>query len=402
MTETTNPKLRLIDAQTIEYEGANYILLRDPLALTEKNILVPQPLAPALALLDGTRTPPTVRAALAIRYGFFLTQKRVDDLIQALDDALLLENSRSADARATARLAFRQEPFRPPSNAGISYPEDPLELSGLLQGYIDGLNGSIHPADGVRGIISPHIDYERGGPIYAQTWAPAADAVRSADLAIIFGTDHYSEGFPISLTRQNYATPFGVLPTDTSIVDQLAGIVGVEEAYAGELHHRREHSIELAAVWMHHIRGGQAIPTVPILTGSLGPTGSHLSLNFDLEEFLDVLRQSMEGRRAIVIAAGDLAHVGPAFGTDPVDPGTLVTLKSADDELIAAMCAGNAEAFYSAIDRVQDANNVCGVSPIYLTLRLLAPLHGQSHGYAVCPADVKNTSVVTICGVTLE
>jgi AmmeMemoRadiSam system protein B len=402
MTETTHPKLRLIDAQTIEYEGATYILMRDPLALTEKNILVPQPLAPALALLDGTRTPPTVRAALAIRYGIFLTQKRVDELILALDDALLLENSRSKSARAIARLAFHQEPYRPPANAGVSYPDSPVELAGLLQGYMDSLNGSIHPAKGVRGIISPHIDYERGGPIYAQTWAQAAEAVRAADLAIIFGTDHYSEGFPISLTLQNYATPFGVLPTDTRIVDQLADIIGVEEAFAGELHHRREHSIELAAVWMHHIRGGQPLQTVPILTGSLGPTGSRLSLGFDLDEFLEVLRQSMAGRSAIVVAAGDLAHVGPAFGTQPVDPGMLTSLKTADGELIAAICSGSAEDFYNAIDRVGDANNICGVSPIYLTLRLLAPLHGQSHGYAVCPADIDNTSVVTICGVTLE
>ena len=35
--------------------GQPCILLRDPLQLTDKTLLVPQPLAPALALCDGTR-----------------------------------------------------------------------------------------------------------------------------------------------------------------------------------------------------------------------------------------------------------------------------------------------------------------------------------------------------------
>jgi hypothetical protein len=65
------------------------------------------------------------------------------------------------------------------------------------------------------------------------------------------------------------------------------------------------------------------------------------------------------------------------------------------------MCRGDAEGFHGAIQRVQDANNVCGVTPIYLTLRLLAPQHGENLGYAVCPADEAQTSVVTICGVSL-
>lgn len=253
----------------------------------------------------------------------------------------------------------------------------------------------------VRGIISPHIDYDRGGPIYAQVWSRAAASVRDADLAIIFGTDHFSEGHPITLTRQNYATPFGILPTDTALVDQLANVIGEEAAFAGELHHRREHSIELAAVWMHYIRGGEPITLVPILTGSLDSTGQQLN-GPELENLLAVLRQGMAGRKAIVVAAGDLAHVGPAFDGSPVNQDSLKVLNHADDELIQAMCQGDAEGFNGAIQSVQDRNNVCGVSPIYLTLRLLSPSQGQSQGYAVCPADSDQTSVVTICGVTLK
>lgn len=399
------PKLRLIDTTPITYEGSTYLLLRDPLGLSDNQLLVPQPMIPLVALCDGTRSPSTLRAALAIRYGLFLTPARIEEFLRVLDDALLLENDRSWQARLAAQQQFRQAAFRPPASAGASYPEDPQELTQYLQGFFEQINSG-KPAgrngNGLpRGIISPHIDYERGGPVYAQVWSEAAEAVKQADLAIIFGTDHFSEGFSISLTRQNYATPFGVLPTDTTIIDALAAVIGEEAAFAGELHHRREHSIELAAVWMHYVRNKRPIHMVPILTGSLTYPGQEGRAQ-EMETVLDVLRPILQNRKTVVIAAGDLAHVGPAFDTEPVDAGKLILLKQSDDELIDAMCAGSAENFFGAIQRVQDQNNVCGVSPIYLTLRLLTPRKGASHGYAVCPADQTNTSVVTICGVTLE
>jgi MEMO1 family protein len=410
VTAGDKPRLRLIDAQPIEYEGERYLLLRDPLVLSDKNLLVPQPYVPALGLCDGSRSVQTLRAALAMRYGLFLTTQRLEDFISALDDALLLENERSQQARLAAQSEFRQAPFRPAASAGQSYPEDPHKLAETLQAYLDAHNGSSsHPAmsrnhSTVHGLVSPHIDYERGGPVYAQVWGHAAETVQQADLAIVFGTDHFSEGYPISLTRQNYATPYGVLPTAVEIVDRLAAIIGQELAFAGELHHRREHSIELAAVWMHHIRGGRPIEIVPILTGSLDTMlrPQNGSQSFNLEAVLDELRSTMHGRRVIVVAAGDLAHVGPAFGGQPTGPDRLIELKASDDELISTICQGDAEGFYSAIRRVNDENNVCGVSPIYLTLRLLGPLHGQNLGYAVCPADQNHTSVVTICGAALH
>src|SRR5512133_3445582 len=106
-----NPRLRLIDAQPISYEGERYLLLRDPLVLSDKNLLVPQPYVPALGLCDGSRTVQTLRAALAMRYGLFLTTQRLEEFIAALDDALLLDNEHSQQARRSAQVAFRQEPF---------------------------------------------------------------------------------------------------------------------------------------------------------------------------------------------------------------------------------------------------------------------------------------------------
>ena len=105
------------------------------------------------------------------------------------------------------------------------------------------------------------------------------------------------------------------------------------------------------------------------------------------------------------MASGDLAHVGPEFGGAPLTERARQALQQADEELLTALRAGDAEGFYRMIKSVDNTNNVCGVSPLYLTLRLLEnghnrPVQGEQFGYAVCPADPHDTSVVTIAGMT--
>ena len=55
MAENQFPKLRAIDPRPIVHGGRPSILLRDPLQLTEGSVVIPQQLAPLLALCDGTR-----------------------------------------------------------------------------------------------------------------------------------------------------------------------------------------------------------------------------------------------------------------------------------------------------------------------------------------------------------
>jgi AmmeMemoRadiSam system protein B len=254
------------------------------------------------------------------------------------------------------------------------------------------------------GLLSPHIDYARGGAVYAHVWKRAAQVARQAELVILLGTDHYGLDL-FTLTRQNFATPYGILPTDTALVDRLAAVIGEEAAYAGELRHRGEHSLELVAVWLHHMRAGQPVPIVPILTGSFHPfmvNGASPASDPTVAGVLAVLRAAMAGKRALVVASGDLAHVGPAFGGAPLDGAARRVLRQADEALIAAMRAGDAGQFFGAIRQVQNANNVCGVAPIYLTLRLLGRSQGAQAGYALCPADAQNTSVVSVTGMMFK
>jgi AmmeMemoRadiSam system protein B len=256
----------------------------------------------------------------------------------------------------------------------------------------------------VRGLVSPHIDYARGGLVYAHVWKQARDAVKAADRVLLLGTDHNGSAATLTPTRQSYATPYGVLPTAVDVVDRLAATLGRETAFAEELHHRTEHSIELAAIWLHHIRGGEPCELVPLLCGSFHPytqEGVDVGTDERLGLALRVLREAMPGRQTLVIAAADLAHVGPAFGGSPLSVTGRARLRAADDALLAQILSGSAEGFLEEIRQVQDRYHVCGVPPIYLALRLLEPVQGRLLAYELCPADERGTSQVSVCGLTL-
>lgn len=397
------PKFRSVSPQLATARGRQVLVLNDPLNLAPKTVFIPPSLAPMLALCDGSRNLSELRASLMIRAGISVSLDELTQIISQLDEALLFENDRSASALRDAAEAYRSAPYRKPKLAGRGYPAEPDLFRATMNAYVDA-----QPHERLRrswrGLVSPHIDYERGAPVYAQVWSQAAAAVREAEIVVVLGTDHHGDYGQITLTRQSYATPYGMLPTDVAVVDALAAALGERQAFAEELHHRDEHSIELAVGWLHHIREGEPCRLVPILTGSYAHFVHGDSWPADdpsVARFVEVLRRVLAGRAALLVAAGDLAHVGPAFDGPPVDPFGLARLKAADEDLLNAVCAGDAEAFYSSIRAEDDSRNICGLPPIYLLLRLLDGAKGRLAGYDRCPADTRKTSFVSICGVLL-
>ncbi len=400
------PKLRALDIRPIEQDGQRLFLLRDPSQISDAMLSIPQPLAPALMLCDGQWDVDSMILILEHHFRLRFEPGVLEGMIEALDDALFLDNGHFAQARQRVLDEYLTAPFRPPTLAGSSYPSDPGELRQLLDAYLAEA-GEIAPAPAdARGLVSPHIDYRRGNAVYAKVWKRAAEAVKAADLIVMLGTDHFSdEEGSLTLTRQHYATPYGVLPTARDIVDKLAQAIGPPEAYQGELRHRGEHSLELVAVWLHHLREGKPVEIIPILTGSFGhfvKEGVSPADDPKMRALLDVLRRETQGQRVLIVASGDLSHVGPAFEGDPLDAAAKAALAVEDDGVIERMCAGDAEGFYSVVQRIGNRNNVCGLPPVYLTLKLLGDAEGECMAYAMCPADGGHTSVVSVCGIVLE
>lgn len=401
------PKLRLVDPRPTFHSGQMGYVLRDPLGLSDSALFLPQPLAAAISFFNGRRSAEEISALYASRFGTALPVDQVQALVSALDDALLLDNVRTAQAKQAKLAAYRAAPARQMICAGGSYPRTASALKRRLNQYLDEAPSlpRNQRSQVLRGIVSPHIDYPRGGNVYAQAWKVAEKAAQKADLAIIIGTDHYGGESLFTLTQQNYATPYGVLPTATRLVNQVAEAVGKEAAFASELFHTVEHSLELPLVWLHHMRDGQPIEVVPILVGSFyeqmtaGKTpGQHKRG----AAFLDAIQHIAQDRRTLIIASGDLSHVGPAFGGEPLDASSKAVLKEDDQTIMSRVAAGDAEGWFRTIGQSDNQNNVCGLAPIYFTLKSLTGTQGQLYGYDMCDADDASTSVVTVCGAVLD
>ncbi len=402
----SNPKLRALDFQPVIFEGQQMWFLRDPLHLSEIQLFVPMPVAPMLALADGSRTPIEIHQIFCHLTGTNIPYDKVTEMLNRLDQACLLDNGRSRTVQETQLSAYRSEPYRLPSIAGHGYPSQANELARLLNSYDVANDSGLKTPWFGRGLISPHIDYQRGGSVYAKVWNHADMAIKEADLVLIFGTDHSGGPGTITLTRQPYATPYGVLPNDLHMIENLAEAIGIDAAFADELHHRDEHSIELSAVWLHHIIRRNALadkPMIPILVGSFQhflTSGNHPEDDQRLNTFLEVLQKETEGRRVLAVASVDLAHVGPNFGDDfQVDTHKRDEIKKLDQQLIASALDGSASNWYSQVASVQDRNRICGFAPTYLLLRYLGASTGREISYDHCPADPDNESIVSICGL---
>ena len=409
----SRPKVRLTQPRWVSHQGRPYLYLEPPFGLAENGVLVPQALTPLLALADGTRDAGELRAALSRRTGIDLGPSEMDEVLARLDRALIIENGAYAGAAARAVREYRRLPHREPSHAGPVYPPGRDALADVMRGYERGIAaGTPPPAPAGRlvGVVSPHIDYARGWATYARLWSRASAHLEDVELALVFGTDHAGGLGALTPTRQNYATPFGALPTDTRLIDGLAQAIGTQAAYQEEIHHLGEHSIELASVWMHHYMGGRACPTAPILCGSFHGFvngGGNPADAPRLNAALEYLAEAAAGRRTLVVAAGDLAHVGPAFG-DPnaVDVGGRDTLRREDAASIQAVIDGDAAAFFAISERERDQRKLCGLPPIYMMLRFLelaggGPVRGEAMGYDQCPADAEGGSLVSIVGALL-
>ena len=400
------PLLRPLDFQPVLYQGQPMWFLRDPLQLSDQQLFMPEAIAPLLTLIDGRRTQMEIHSAFCQLVGTSLDPAVTLEAIERLNDALLLENERSQRALQVRLDEYRSQAYRPPALAGNGYPADPEALAEYLEGFARG--GAI-PAWHGRGLVSPHIDYARGGRVYSQVWAAAEASILEADLVLIFGTDHYGGPGTVTLTKQAYATPYGALPADLDLVGRLAATLGEDAAYAEELHHRSEHSVELSAVWLHHIfhkAGKEPCPVVPILVGSFHHfvmNGRKPADDSRLNVFLETLQQETSGRHVLAVASVDLAHVGPNFGDEFVmDRLRRESLAEQDQQLMAAALDGDAESWYSQIAAAGDRNRICGFAPTYLMLRYLGKSNGLQIAYDQCTADNQDTSLVSICGLLIE
>jgi len=376
-----HPRLRPIEVFPIHERGRRSFVLRDPADPKISPIVVSDGAGDVLALLDGRRTLAELASALLLR-GATIAETQLRSFLTRLDEAGFLDGPRAEHRLTTHKADFLAQPVRPAVHAGGAYADGVEELARALDaGYLhaDGPGKLPGKSSGtpIRAAIAPHVDLHRGAPTYSWAYKALAEA-QPADLYVILGTCHTPVQGHFATTNKAYATPLGPVPSDTEFLERLGRLFG-RDLFEGEFSHAGEHSIEFQAVYLRSLglAGEGAAPIVPLLLDSLHSMVHHDDSPSDVaivSDFVSALRQVLaeDGRSITLIAAVDLAHVGPRFGDQwRVDQSHQASVERRDREMLDFVLTPDAEAYYAQVMADRDARRICGLTPMYVLTALM-------------------------------
>ena len=121
-TELGKPKLRQVQPQWTQYNGNNFLTLRDPLALSNNTVLVPDTMASIIPLLDGSRDIGGLQSTILLRSGMYISQEDIKELLTSLNNAYLLENQTSKNVIDSALEQYQIAPYLLAAHSNIVYP----------------------------------------------------------------------------------------------------------------------------------------------------------------------------------------------------------------------------------------------------------------------------------------
>jgi len=370
------------------------LIVRDPFRFSEVTLLIPPLLARCLGCFDGEQDEAELRATIARLSGQVAVGDVARRLVTSLHDAGFLDDDRFAELRGAREREFAALAERASAHAGSGYPSEGAALTKTLRKYFNGATkGKAKPkgkADSsVLGIAAPHVSPEGGSASYAAAYRalpkPNGDDDR---IFVVLGTSHYGEPDRFGLTRKPFATPFGIAPTETALVDELCRAAG-QGVTLEDYCHAVEHSIEFQVVFLQYLYGPR-VRILPVLCGafSAGAEAGPLPEASDsVARFLDALGEiaARETRRLCFVLGVDFAHVGRRYGDRRAArayEGPLATVAERDDARVDQIVAGDAQGFWNLVmERGDDDLKWCGSSPIYTFLRAVPQARGHRLGY---------------------
>ena len=412
MTIPTHPRVRSLELVPLAGDEGMYAL-RDPYGFSG-TVALPKGAATLVTLMNGERTLGELRRAFEQEVGNTLTLDEVKQVVEQLDELYFLDNDRFAKYEAKMITEYQSLDTRPAAHAGVAYQHEPSALRHQLSELFTGEDGpGLLPWEGnvngdfaastesrLCGIMSPHFDFDRGGPALA--WAYDRLVTDSdAELFIILGTAHTPlEGF-YSVSQKHFATPLGEVHTDREFVETLYRRLESrsDEKSAGhvfhdELPHRTEHSVEFQALMLEFVFGGRRrYEIVPILVGSFHPFVQHRRFPDEspaVADFVGALQDTVAScRKKVCFVAGvDLAHIGTQFGdTDLLDEGRLKAQWTDDQQLLAQACTGDSTGWFEHVSSSEDRHRICGLAPVYTMLEAMRPGRGELLKYDQAVAD---------------
>ena len=372
------------------------LIVRDPFRFSEATLLIPPLLARCLACFDGEQDEAELRATIARLSGQVAVGDVARRLVTSLHDAGFLDDDRFAELRGAREKEFAALAERASAHAGSGYPSERAALTDKLRKYFNGsakakakAKAKANVGSGLLGIAAPHVSPEGGSASYAAAYRalpkPNGDDDR---IFVVLGISHYGEPDRFGLTRKPFATPFGMAPTETALVDELCRAAG-EGVTLEDYCHAVEHSIEFQVVFLQYLYGPR-VRILPVLCGAFtaGADAGRLPEASDgVARFVGALGEiaARDSRHLCFVLGVDFAHVGRRYGDRRAArayEGPLATVAERDDARVDQIVVGDARGFWNLVmERGDDDLKWCGSSPIYTFLRAVPQARGHRLGY---------------------
>jgi AmmeMemoRadiSam system protein B len=180
---------------------------------------------------------------------------------------------------------------RPPAVSGLFYPDDPRELTAMVEGFLHA--GPAAGRSAPKAVIAPHAGYIYSGPIAGSAFHALAAAANTIERVVLLGPSHFVPIRGLALPGDpRFATPLGevrVEPEGAQAALRLPQVRVIPEAHA------REHSLEVEIPFLQALLG--EFDLVPLVAGEA--TG---------EEVAEVLERLWGGPETLIVISSDLSH----------------------------------------------------------------------------------------------
>ncbi len=373
-------------------ETSTFIGLRDPSMLTNQMMVVPPQAVQVVQHFRGDRTVEDIAAL------FKVDAKIIIDLANRLDGVGLLWGPTFERMETELKDKLRAEGYLPITASGM-LGTDPEACRKQLQEWLDQTEDPELDAPAI-GIVAPHLDYQRGWPVYAASYR-CFDGAERPDRVVVLGTNHFGLGDGVVMTDLGFRTPLGTVTADKGVIDRLRSSLG-DKLFIDQLDHLPEHSINLHLPWIQHRFGDVPVVAALIpdpLANMIADDGGRVTR----EEFVRALNDALraEGGRTYFVASSDLSHVGPQFGEPvAVNDQRKKEVERVDRDLMGKYLSADPKEFFDACQWTKNPTRWCSIGNMLATLELAKPGTVELVDYRQA-CDEKGVAMVTSCSMAL-
>lgn len=191
------------------------------------------------------------------------------------------------------------EEIRQPAVAGSWYPDEPTELRGELENYLN--DAEDYQLGEIIALVSPHAGYLYSGPVAAYAYRQIEG--KKYDAVVVVAPSHVEAFHFTSIYGKGaYKTPLGIIPVDSTLAKKIAEsgktVKISERGHRQERLARQEHSLEIQLPFLQITLG--EFKLIPIVMGDQTEEMVH--------DLAKALAKALENRKVLLVASSDLSH----------------------------------------------------------------------------------------------